>query len=239
MENLTTLWQSTGFIHITFGQVAMICIGLLLLYLAIKKGFEPLLLIPIGFGGILANIPVAGLAESAVSQALHYGSTDVVNAIHAALGGVDYYQAAPAAKEAAHAIARSASFSDGILYLIYSVGLATGVFPLLIFMGVGAMTDFGPLLANPKTLLLGAAAQFGIFAALLGALALTAFGMGINFSIQDAASIGIIGGADGPTAIYVASKLSPELLGCDSGCSLFLYGLSTDDTTTDYSVINH
>ncbi len=213
MENLMTLWQSTGLVHMSLGQLAMISIGMLLLFLAIKKGFEPLLLVPIGFGGILANIPVAGLAESAVSQALHFGSADVVSAIKAALGGVDYYHAEPAARAMAHSIATNASFSDGILYLIYSAGLATGLFPLLIFMGVGAMTDFGPLLANPKTLLLGAAAQFGIFSALLGALALTGMGLGINFSIQDAASIGIIGGADGPTAIYVASKLSPELLG--------------------------
>ncbi|HAM77154.1 MAG TPA: oxaloacetate decarboxylase subunit beta, partial [Alcanivorax sp.] len=99
----------------------------------------------------------------------------------------------------------------GLLYLIYEAGLTTGVFPLLIFMGVGAMTDFGPLLANPRTLLLGAAAQFGIFAALLGALALNY--LGLDFSLADAASIGIIGGADGPTSIYVTSRLSPELLG--------------------------
>jgi len=164
MEQLTTLWTSTGLYQLTLGQFAMILVGLVLLFLAIRKNFEPLLLIPIGFGGILANIPVAGMADP-----------------------------------------------GGLLYLIYEAGLTTGVFPLLIFMGVGAMTDFGPLLANPRTLLLGAAAQFGIFAALLGALSLNY--LGLDFSLADAASIGIIGGADGPTSIYVTSRLSPDLLG--------------------------
>jgi oxaloacetate decarboxylase beta subunit len=186
---------------------------MLLLYLAIRKNFEPLLLVPIGFGGILANIPSAGLAESAVSQALHFGSPEVIAAIKSALGGLAYSSALPNMQEAARNIAQNANFSDGILYLIYQVGLPTGVFPLLIFMGVGAMTDFGPLLANPKTLLLGAAAQFGIFAALIGALWLTSLDIGINFTLKDAAAIGIIGGADGPTAIFVAGKLAPELLG--------------------------
>ena len=143
----------------------MLLVGLGLLYLAIAKGFEPLLLVPIGFGGILANIP-----------------------------GVDI------------------AVGNGVLHQFYSMGIETGVFPLVIFMGVGAMTDFGPLLANPKTLLLGAAAQFGIFATLLGAIALTSLGV-FDFSLQQAAAIGIIGGADGPTSIYVASKLAPELLG--------------------------
>jgi oxaloacetate decarboxylase beta subunit len=164
MENLISLWQSTGIYNFTAGQAFMMLIGFLLLFLAIKKGFEPLLLLPIGFGAVLSNIPVAGIAEE-----------------------------------------------GGILYYLY-YGIKTGVFPLLIFMGVGAMTDFGPMLANPKTLLLGAAAQFGIFASLLGALALNAI-PGLEFSLRDAAAIGIIGGADGPTAIYVASKLAPDLLG--------------------------
>ena len=213
MAQLTQLWQSTGLYYITTGQIVMICVGMLLLYLAIRKNFEPLLLVPIGFGGILANIPSAGLAESAVSQALHFGSPEVIAAIKSALGGLAYSSALPNMQEAARNIAQNANFSDGILYLIYQVGLPTGVFPLLIFMGVGAMTDFGPLLANPKTLLLGAAAQFGIFAALIGALWLTSLDIGINFTLKDAAAIGIIGGADGPTAIFVAGKLAPELLG--------------------------
>lgn len=165
MSQLLELWQTTGLYQIDAAQIVMILIGLLLLYLAIKKGFEPLLLIPIGFGGILANIP-----------------------------GVDI------------------AVGNGILHQFYVMGLETGVFPLLIFMGVGAMTDFGPLLANPKTLLLGAAAQFGIFTTLLGALLLTEIGW-FDFSLQQAAAIGIIGGADGPTAIYVAGILAPELLG--------------------------
>lgn len=148
------------------GRVLMICVGLLLLFLGIAKGFEPLLLIPIGFGAILSNIPMAGIAEP-----------------------------------------------GGILYYIYEVGIMTGIFPLIIFMGVGALTDFGPMIANPKTILLGGAAQFGIFTTLLGALFLTDMVPGINFSLRDAAAIGIIGGADGPTAIFLSSQLSPRLLG--------------------------
>ncbi len=164
MEKLILLWQSTGLYNFTAGQCFMMLVGFLLLFLAIKKGFEPLLLLPIGFGAILSNIPVAGIADE-----------------------------------------------GGILHYLY-FGIKSGIFPLLIFMGVGALTDFGPMLANPKTLLLGAAAQFGIFATLLGALALNSV-PGLAFSLKDAAAIAIIGGADGPTAIYVASKLAPDLLG--------------------------
>lgn len=223
MENLIQLWHSTGIYHLQWGQAVMIAVGLLLLWLAIRRGFEPLLLVPIGFGGILANIPLAGLAESAVSHALYYGDAALGEQIKTLLGlAADatntqvkdaFYAAAPDLHAQVDFLARQHGHSDGILYLIYSVGLTTGLFPLLIFMGVGAMTDFGPLLANPKTLLLGAAAQFGIFAALIGALALTQLGIGIDFSLADAASIGIIGGADGPTAIYVTTRLAPDLLG--------------------------
>ncbi len=148
------------------GRVLMILVGLTLIFLGIFKQFEPLLLIPIGYGAILANIPMAGIAEP-----------------------------------------------GGILYYIYDVGIMTGVFPLIIFMGVGALTDFGPMIANPKTILLGGAAQIGIFTTLLGALFLSDLIPGINFSLRDAASIGIIGGADGPTAIFLSSQLSPRLLG--------------------------
>jgi sodium ion-translocating decarboxylase beta subunit len=148
------------------GRVLMILVGLTLIFLGIFKQFEPLLLIPIGYGAILANIPMAGIAEP-----------------------------------------------GGILYYIYDVGIMTGVFPLIIFMGVGALTDFGPMIANPKTILLGGAAQIGIFTTLLGALFLSDWIPGINFSLRDAASIGIIGGADGPTAIFLSSQLSPRLLG--------------------------
>lgn len=148
------------------GSLIMVGVGLLMLFLAIRKGFEPLLLVPMGFGCILANIPLSGITEP-----------------------------------------------GGILYFIYVIGIQTGVFPLLIFMGVGAMTDFGPLIANPRTALLGAAAQFGIFTTLIGALVISEVVPAIHFDIFDAASIGIIGGADGPTAIFLASKLSPDLLG--------------------------
>ena len=165
MNQLWTFWQSTGIYLLTFDQLIMILIGLLLLYLAIIKQFEPLLLIPIGFGGILSNIP-----------------------------GVDI------------------AVGNGVLAQFSAMGLDTGIFPLLVFMGIGAMTDFGPLLANPKTMLLGAAAQFGIFSTLLGAIAMNEIGM-FDFSLAQAAAIGIIGGADGPTAIYVSSVLAPELLG--------------------------
>jgi oxaloacetate decarboxylase beta subunit len=143
----------------TWGRLIMFIICFILFYLAIAKGFEPLLLLPIAFGGILANIPLAGI------------------------GG-----------------------EDGMLGIIYNMGIANGFFPLLIFMGVGAMTDFGPLLANPKTALLGGAAQFGIFGSLVGAVA-------IGFGIQDASAISIIGGADGPTSIFIANALAPHLLG--------------------------
>ena len=165
MEQLLELWRNTGIYQLSLDQFVMILVGLGLLYLAIARKFEPLLLVPIGFGGILANIP-----------------------------GVDI------------------AVGDGVLHQLYMMGIETGVFPLVIFMGVGAMTDFGPLLANPKTLFLGAAAQFGIFATLLGALVFSAYGI-FDFNVAEAAAIGIIGGADGPTAIYVAGQLAPHLLG--------------------------
>ena len=177
MESLLSLIANSGFAQLNFGQVIMILIALTLLFLAIKHGFEPLLLVPIGFGTLLVNIPGAEFDAAP---------------IYDALGRLEE--------------------PGGLLFYIYDVGIATGIFPLLIFMGVGAMTDFGPLLANPKTLLLGAAAQIGIFSTVLGAVTLSHFGI-FDFTIQDAASIGIIGGADGPTAIFVTSKLSPDLLG--------------------------
>ena len=154
---LSSVWADSGFSALTGGHVIMIVVGLVLLYMAIGKGFEPLLLSPIAFGCILANIPKNGFEEPGVMSVIMYG-------IH------------------------------------------HEVFPPLIFLGVGAMTDFGPLLANPKTLLLGAAAQGGVFVALLGAMML-------GFSVQEAAAIGIIGGADGPTSIYLAAKMAPQLLG--------------------------
>jgi len=175
-EGLQNLWLSTGIMNFVkpadpalcgaeqimhqFGAPIMILVCLFLLWLGIKKQFEPLLLVPIAFGGILSNIPVCDIAGP-----------------------------------------------NGFLGIIYEAGIHKGIFPLIIFMGVGAMTDFGPLIANPKTLLLGAAAQFGIFGALL--LAFVCFG----FTLPQAGAIGIIGGADGPTSIFVTSKLAPDLLG--------------------------
>ncbi|MEH6648470.1 MAG: sodium ion-translocating decarboxylase subunit beta [Motiliproteus sp.] len=222
MEKLILLFTSSGLFNLQFGQAIMIAVGLMLLFLAIKKNFEPLLLVPIGFGGILANIPEAGLAFSAVENALHLGGPEVINAIAQAVGldaGADLKAIKAAygvSDAAAHVLAVQtavdANFNNGMLYNFYTVAIASGAAPLIIFMGVGAMTDFGPLLANPKTLFLGAAAQFGIFATVLGAVGLTSMGV-MDFSIKDAAAIGIIGGADGPTAIYVASLLAPHLLG--------------------------
>jgi oxaloacetate decarboxylase beta subunit len=165
MEEILKLWQSMGIANLQWGQVLMMAVGCGLVYLAIAKKFEPLLLVPIGFGALLSNIPVADI------------------------GG-----------------------PDGMIGQIYAVGVETGIFPLLIFMGVGALTDFGALIARPSTLLLGAAAQFGIFATLIGAVALN-FLPGFDFTLQDASAIAIIGGADGPTAIFLASRLAPDLLG--------------------------
>ncbi len=165
MDLINQIWTGSGIYQISGGQIAMLAVCLLLLYLGIVKKFEPLLLVTIGFGGLLSNIPGVEIATG-----------------------------------------------EGLLHLMYVVGIETGAFPLIIFMGVGALTDFGPLLANPKTLFLGAAAQIGIFATLLGALALSQIGV-MDFTLREAAAIGIIGGADGPTAIYVAGKLAPHLLG--------------------------
>ena len=165
MDKLLVLWDSTALAHFEAGQLIMMAVGFGLLYLAIVKKFEPLLLLPIGFGALLTNIPIAGFSEA-----------------------------------------------GGLLHYIYKIGIDTGVFPLLIFMGVGAMTDFSALIANPKMLLLGAAAQFGIFATLFGAIALNLI-PGFEFTLKDASAIAIIGGADGPTAIFLASRLAPDLLG--------------------------
>ncbi len=176
------------------GQLIMIPICLVLLYLAIVRGFEPLLLLPIGFGGLIANCPLTGITSPAM---MHDGVvTFLASGIPLMTGGVIE--------------------PGGFLYYFFKFGIDSGVFPIMIFMGVGAMTDFGPLIANPKTALLGAAAQFGIFFALFGALGLCAI-FGNDFfgcdPLKAASSIGIIGGADGPTAIWLTSRLAPELLG--------------------------
>jgi len=222
MQNFMRLWHDSGLYLLNSGQFVMLLVGLLLLFLAIRKGFEPLLLVPIGFGCILANIPGAGMSLSAVENALASGYPEVIAAIARALGQeaqlgaqalVTAWKEAPAGVQAeAYRLATDLGYSHGVLYSFYRVAIASGIAPLVIFMGVGAMTDFGPLLANPKTLFLGAAAQFGIFATVIGAVLLSSMGV-MDFSIADAAAIGIIGGADGPTAIYVASILAPDLLG--------------------------
>jgi len=162
---LASLWRTTGFANLTTGNLIMIGVGLVLLYLALVHKFEPLLLAPIAFGAILANLPLARIMAGPEGE-----------------------------------------LPGGILYYFFRYGVANEIFPPLIFLGIGALTDFGPLLANPKTILLGGAAQVGIYLALLAAQAL-------GFNIREAASIGIIGGADGPTAIYTAIKLAPDLLG--------------------------
>lgn len=154
-----------GFVSLTVGQLLMIGVSCLLLYLAIKREFEPLLLVPIAFGMLLANLPLAGIMDAGTADA-----------------------------------------PGGLLYYIYNFGIKQGIFPPLIFLGVGAMTDFGPLIANPKSLFLGAAAQLGIFITFIGSVLL-------GFTAKESASIGIIGGADGPTAIFLTSKLAPDLLG--------------------------
>lgn len=164
LESLGEFFAGTGFATMQWQQLVMLVVGCLLLYLAIVKKFEPLLLVPIAFGMILANLPGANLMAS---------PTETSN--------------------------------GGLLYYLYQ-GVKLGIYPPLIFLGVGAMTDFAPLIANPKSLILGAAAQLGIFVAFLGALLL-------GFSAEEASSIGIIGGADGPTAIFLTSQLAPKLLG--------------------------
>jgi sodium ion-translocating decarboxylase beta subunit len=165
--------EQMGFWSIGFPQLIMFAISGILMYLAIVKGFEPLLLLPISFGAILANLPNSGLLVAPV---------------------IEMINGEPVFREA------------GGLYYWISKGIKLEIFPPLIFLGIGAMTDFGPLLSNPKTFLLGAAAQLGVFAAFIFAVAL-------GFTFKEAASIGIIGGADGPTAIYLTSKLAPHLLG--------------------------
>lgn len=179
IDILKGFWENTGFASITIGQVIMILVSFILLYLAIKKEFEPLLLVPIAFGMLLANLPLAGLMAEPVVEIVKDPKTGKLVQETKQLGG--------------------------LLHYLYQ-GVKLGIYPPLIFLGVGAMTDFGPLIANPRSILLGAAAQFGIFFTFIGAIAL-------GFTGPQAASIGIIGGADGPTALYLTSKLAPELLG--------------------------
>jgi oxaloacetate decarboxylase beta subunit len=185
LDELINFYYTMGFTKITWQQGVMLAISCILIYLALKKGFEPLLLVPIAFGMLLANLPAAGLMASPIYEIV----TD------------------PATGEHVHKMKEA----GGVLYYMYQ-GVKLGIYPPLIFFGVGAMTDFGPLIANPKSILLGAAAQFGIFTTFIGALLLNLV-PGLSFTLQEAGSIGIIGGADGPTAIYLTAKLAPHLLG--------------------------
>ena len=210
--------STLGIFSLTLNQLLMICIGLLLLFLAINKKFEPLLLLPIGFGAILTNIPEIGLSLSPIEKLIYANNLEHINILIEKFVTTNQ-DLTTFLKDASYidmiAInnqAQDLGYKPGILFTFYEVAIGSGIAPLLIFMGVGAMTDFGPLLANPKTLILGAAAQFGIFATVMGALALDYFGV-IEFTLKQAAATGIIGGADGPTAIYVSSILAPELLG--------------------------
>lgn len=168
-EMLLRVWETTGFDAITWKMIVMWGVVVVLLYLAVKKGFEPLLLVPIAFGALLANLPTHGVVEGLLGNPMKEDG------------------------------------SGGLFYYFYQ-GIHLELFPPIIFMGVGALTDFGPLIANPRTLLLGGAAQFGVFATLFAAVAM-------GFEINEAASIGIIGGADGPTSIFLTNKLAPDLLG--------------------------
>ncbi len=196
-EILLGLWNKSGFAQVITGFVSnngwqnlvMIAIACVLLYLAIVKKFEPLLLVGIAFGCLLTNLPGAGLYNQPLWDAYVQG-TPYINA----------------AGEAIEHITFTTIIHDGGLLDIFYIGVKSSLYPCLIFMGVGAMTDFGPLLSNPKSLLLGAAAQLGVFVAFFGAVLL-------GFTGKEAASIGIIGGADGPTAIFLTSRLAPHLLG--------------------------
>ena len=216
--SLIEFFSTLGIFSITLGQSIMLLVGLLLLYLAINKKFEPLLLLPIGFGALLTNIPEIGLSMSPIEKLIYANDVSEINQIVTTYFG-NGNDLSFLLKNASYVYlklindaAQGMGYTPGILYVFYEVAIGSGIAPLLIFMGVGAMTDFGPLLANPKTLILGAAAQFGIFATVMGALLLDYYGL-IDFTLKQAAATGIIGGADGPTAIYVSSILAPELLG--------------------------
>ena len=216
--NFLDIVSSFGIFSITLPQAMMLIVGLLLLYLAINKKFEPLLLLPIGFGAILTNIPEIGLSLSPIERLIYENKIEDIQILTSMLG-LEVAQLNEHLKTASYlelsninSLSMDMGYKPGILYTFYNIAIGSGVAPLLIFMGVGAMTDFGPLLANPKTLILGAAAQFGIFATVIGALLLDHYGV-ISFTLKQAAATGIIGGADGPTAIYVSSILAPELLG--------------------------
>ena len=205
IDGIKKIARSTGFARGEWRQYAMIAVACFLLYLAIVKQFEPLLLLPIAFGMLLANLPAAGLMSDGGPEFTFYATMEEAAKAASKLGkhGSDIVMRF---NEEAGVMQYSLQTANGgLLYYLYQ-GVKLGIYPPLIFMGVGAMTDFGPLIANPKSLLLGAAAQLGIFITFVGAKLL-------GFTAQQAGSIGIIGGADGPTAIFVTTKLAPQLLG--------------------------
>lgn len=193
VEILQGIWEGSGVAALTYKEGIMIGFSFLLLTMAIVKKYEPLLLLPIAFGMLLANLPEAGLMAEAAE-------------------GAPWYTA-------------------GVLRLLY-MGVKSSLFPCIIFLGVGAMTDFGPMLANPVSLLLGAAAQLGIYAAFIISILL-------GYSPAEAASIGIIGGADGPTAIFLTGKLAPASARADCHCSVFVYGAYPTHSTADYARADH
>lgn len=201
-EAMVDLLYSTGFMQMEIGQVIMMLVSFVLLYLAIKRGFEPLLLLPIAFGMLLTNFPGAPMINPPIYIPV---ITDFAHAQYTIFNDVQGMIFPGLQLNPGEVLTMQLDQPGGLLWYLYR-GVKFGVYPPIIFMGVGAMTDFGPLIANPKTLLLGAAAQFGIFGAFIVA------GM-MGFTAQEASSIAIIGGADGPTAIYVTSKLAPHLLG--------------------------
>lgn len=217
-ESLSNFFGSMGFANIHWQQLVMLAVACILLYLAIVKKFEPLLLVPIAFGMILANLPGTGITDHAYEVVNLVPQNVLPPEALQGVSGAAYEEAIRAAQDVAasqggeilqgsnYVITHGPTYQNGgLLYYLYQ-GTKLGIYPPLIFMGVGAMTDFGPLIANPKSLILGAAAQIGIFLTFIGALL-------IGFGPKEASSIGIIGGADGPTAIYVTSKLAPHLLG--------------------------
>ena len=195
LEAIKGLWNDSGFVQLTWQNYAMMAVACVLIYLAVKKQYEPLLLLPIAFGMLLVNLypaimgaPSTELVECTKYESEHVGQ--VISYAKTTLDGVEYYNVPQ---------------YGGLLYYLYQ-GVKLGIYPPLIFLGIGCMTDFGPLIANPKSFILGAAAQIGIFITFIGAILL-------GFTPAQSGAIGIIGGADGPTAIYVTSKLAPELLG--------------------------
>ena len=216
--NLIEFLLTLGIFSITIGQSIMILVGLLLIYLAINKKFEPLLLLPIGFGALLTNIPEIGLSMSPIEKLIYANNPYEINTVISELSitGLNLTEflknASFSELQLLNIAAQNLGYSPGILYIFYETAIGSGIAPLLIFMGVGAMTDFGPLLANPRTLILGAAAQFGIFATVMGALLLDYYGL-IEFTLKQAAATGIIGGwINGTKAIYeyAATAIGPN-----------------------------